>query len=81
MIEFRWHFGPVILTENQKKHCHPFDEYTIVIAGQYTVCLEDGQEIVLNPGEEYFTPANTIKWGRCIANTRTIHAFGGKRVQ
>ncbi len=64
-----------------KKHCHPFDEYTIVITGQYTVCLEDGQEIILNPGDEYYTPANTVQWGRCIAGTRSIHAFGGKRIR
>ena len=63
-----------------KKHVHPFDEYTVVVAGQYTAWFEDGREIVLNPGDELFVPAGTVQWGRCVAGTRTIHAFGGRRI-
>lgn len=66
--------------QESKKHVHDFDEYTLIVAGQYTACFED-QEIVLNPGDELFVPAGTLQWGRCIAGTRSIHAFGGKRIQ
>ncbi len=63
-----------------QKHRHDFDEYTVVDAGQYTACFED-KEVVLNAGDELFVPAGTLQWGRCIAGTRTIHAFGGKRIK
>lgn len=63
-----------------KKHCHHFDEYMLVISGEYVVCFEDGTETFLGPGQELLIPANTIQWGRCIAGTRSIHAFGGKRI-
>lgn len=63
-----------------KPHQHPFDEYTVVVAGQYTAII-DGKEIVLNPGDEIFVPSGTLQGGRCIAGTRTISAFGGKRIQ
>ncbi|WP_231585560.1 hypothetical protein [Methanosarcina sp. WWM596] len=38
------------------------------------------EEFVLNPGDELFIPKRTEQWGKCIARTRTIHAFGGKRI-
>ena len=63
-----------------KKHKHDFDEYTVIVAGQYTACFED-KEIVLNPGDELFVPAGTLQWGKCVAGTRSIHAFGGKRIK
>ncbi len=63
-----------------KIHQHPFDEYTIVVSGQYTAII-DGKEIVLNPGDEIFVPKGTLQGGRCIAGTRTISAFGGKRIR
>ncbi len=62
-----------------QKHRHDFDEYTVVVAGQYTACFED-KEVVLNAGDELFVPAGTLQWGRSTAGTRTIHAFGGKRI-
>ncbi len=65
---------------DSKKHRHDFDEYTVVVCGQYTACFED-KEIVLNPGDELVVPAGTLQWGRCTAGTRTIHAFGGKRIK
>ncbi len=52
----------------------------VVVAGQFTVCFAGAREIVLSPGDELFIPAGTEQWGRCIAGTRTIHAFGGKRI-
>ncbi|MBP7401223.1 MAG: cupin domain-containing protein [Clostridia bacterium] len=61
-------------------HVHPFDEYMTVVAGRYTVLL-DGVEHVLGPGDELFIPAGTPQGGSCTAGTRTIHAFGGRRVR
>jgi len=62
-----------------KEHQHDFDEYMVCVYGQYTVRI-DRKEIVLNPGDEFFIPKGTVQSGRCIAGTRTIHAFGGKRI-
>jgi len=62
-----------------KKHSHDFDEYTICVAGEYVACFEDG-EIAMKPGDELFIPKGTAQWGRCKSGTRTISAFGGKRI-
>lgn len=72
-------FWTCLSDRESKKHRHDFDEYTVVVSGQYTACFED-REIVLNPGDELLVPAGTLQWGRCTAGTRTIHAFGGKRI-
>lgn len=40
----------------------------------------DFDEYVLGPGDELFIPKGTEQWGRSIAGTRTIHAFGGRRI-
>ena len=50
-----------------------------VALGQYIAYL-DGKEATLGPGDELFIPKGTEQWGKCIAGTRTIHAFGGKRI-
>ncbi|PKM76738.1 MAG: cupin [Firmicutes bacterium HGW-Firmicutes-15] len=62
-----------------RKHTHDFDEYMVCVYGQYTVIMND-HEYVLNPDDEIFIPKGTEQWGKCIARTRTIHAFGGKRI-
>ena len=62
-----------------RKHTHDFDEYMVCVSGQYTVIM-NGKEFVLNPGEEILIPKGTEQWGKCLAGTRTIHAFGGKRI-
>ncbi len=62
------------------KHAHPFDEYMVCLSGQYVACFAD-REVVLSPGDELVIPAGTVQWGRCIAGTRTIHAFGGQRIR
>lgn len=62
-----------------KKHTHEFDEYMVCVSGQYTVIMND-KEYVLNPSDEILIPKETEQWGKCIAGTRTIHAFGGKRI-
>ena len=63
-----------------KEHRNSMGEYTVVVAGQYTAIIE-GKEIVLNPGDEIFVPKGTLQGGRYIAGTRTISAFGGKRIR
>ncbi len=63
-----------------KKHTHPFDEYMVCISGEYTVYL-NGKKIILKQGDELYIPKGTEQWGECIAGTRTIHAFGGKRIK
>ena len=62
-----------------KEHRNNMDEYTVVVAGQFTALIE-GKEIVLNPGDEIFIPKGTLQGGRYIAGTRTISEFGGKRI-
>ena len=62
-----------------KKHTHEFDEYMVCVFGQYTVIIND-KEYVQNPGDEILIPKGTEHWGKCIAGTRTIYAFGGKRI-
>jgi len=63
-----------------KGHRHDFDEYMICVSGQYTAYLND-REVVLVPGDELFIPKGTEQWGKCITGTRTIHAFGGRRIK
>ena len=65
---------------DSKEQKHEFDEYTVCVSGQYTEIM-DGKEFVLNPGDELYVPKGTLHRGRAIAGTRTIHAFGGKRIK
>jgi mannose-6-phosphate isomerase-like protein (cupin superfamily) len=61
-------------------HSHEFDEYMIVVQGQYTLLI-DGRRIPLTAGEEYFIPQGVLHAGEVQAGTRTIHSFGGKRAE
>ena len=63
-----------------QKHAHDFDEYMVVLSGEYILCTDDG-ETLLHSGDEAFIPHGTRQWGRCTAGTRTIHAFGGLRIR
>ena len=60
-------------------HTHDFDEYFVVVAGEYLLLLE-GSERVLRPGDEVVVPSGVRQAARVAAGTRTIHAFGGQRV-
>ena len=60
------------------EHTHEYDEYMIVVQGRYTIILGD-DKIDINSGEEVLIPKNVPHAGEYIENTRTIHAFGGKR--
>jgi quercetin dioxygenase-like cupin family protein len=59
-------------------HSHDYDEYMLVVQGQYTVLI-DGKRIPLRAGEEYVIPGGVLHGGEVLAGTRTIHAFGGHR--
>ena len=60
-------------------HAHDYDEYMVVVQGCYTLIIE-GERIPLKAGEEYFIPRGVRHSGEVLAGTRTIHAFGGHRV-
>jgi quercetin dioxygenase-like cupin family protein len=60
-------------------HAHDFDEYMLVAQGCYTLIIE-GRRIPVKAGEEYFIPKGVWHGGEPTAGTRTIHAFGGRRV-
>jgi quercetin dioxygenase-like cupin family protein len=62
-----------------KEHRHDFDEYVVCLSGEYTAVL-DGKDIVLHAGDELVIFKGSLQGGRCKAGTRTIHAFGGRRV-
>ena len=61
-------------------HTHEYDEYILVVQGEYTVILE-GKQVPLAAGEEYVIPAGVPHGGKSIPMTRTINAFGGKRAK
>ncbi|TAL27359.1 MAG: cupin domain-containing protein [Nitrospirae bacterium] len=61
-----------------KEHVHDFDEYFVVIQGEYTLGIE-GRKIKLTAGQEYHIPKGTPHDGVFTAGTRTMNAFGGKR--
>jgi quercetin dioxygenase-like cupin family protein len=63
-----------------KEHKHDYDEYMICVSGRYTVTI-DGKKFILHAGDELFIPKGTLQGGECKAGTRTIHAFGGRRIQ
>jgi quercetin dioxygenase-like cupin family protein len=61
-----------------KEHVHSFDEYFVVVQGEYTLGIK-GKKTKLTAGQEFYIPKNTPHDGQFVAGTRTIHAFGGKR--
>ena len=61
------------------EHVHDYDEYVLVVQGCYTLII-GGRRIPVRAGEEYFIPRGTAHSGEVVAGTRTIHAFGGHRV-
>lgn len=62
------------------EHVHDFEEYFIVVQGEYTLLL--GRErIKVCAGQESLIPKGVPHAGEFTAGTRTIHAFGGMRAQ
>jgi len=67
-------------TASSSAHVHDFDEYMLVVQGCYTLFIE-GRRIPVRAGEEYFIPKGVWHSGESLTDTRTIHAFGGRRVE
>ena len=63
-----------------KEHVHNFDEYFVVIQGEYTLGMQ-GRRIKLTAGQEYYIPKGVPHDGAFTAGTRTLNAFGGKRAE
>lgn len=61
-------------------HAHEFDEYIVVIQGEYTVILDE-ETICLFPGDEFTIPGGVRHGGQVRAGTRVINAFGGHRAE
>ena len=61
-------------------HVHDYDEYMIVVEGCYALIV-GGRRIPIKAGQEYFIPKGLWHGGEPVAGTRTIHAFGGRRVE
>jgi ubiquinone/menaquinone biosynthesis C-methylase UbiE/chorismate mutase/quercetin dioxygenase-like cupin family protein len=59
-------------------HVHAFDEYFVVVQGEYTLGI-GGKRFTLRSGDEYVIPRGVPHDGVFLAGTRTINAFGGKR--
>lgn len=62
-----------------EEHVHDFDEWLVVLKGQFTLVTGD-RRISLIAGQEYVIPKGTPHAAEFVAGTRTIHAFGGRRV-
>lgn len=67
-------------TAQSAEHVHDYDEYILVIEGQYTVII-NGEKTCLSPGMEYMIPKGRAHAGEGGAGTRVINAFGGPRAK
>lgn len=61
------------------EHSHDFDEYMMVIDGEYLLEIK-GETTRLGKGDEYYIPKGVPHSGKFKAGTRTFHCFDGKRV-
>ena len=62
-----------------KENILEFDEYVFCVSGEYAEIF-NGEEHILHPGDELLIPKGTPHHGHVTKGTRTIHAFGGKRI-
>ena len=72
-----WTYGEDATSE---EHEHIFEEYIMVVQGQYNLFI-NGKAIPLHAGDEYLIPKGTIHSSEVFAGTRAIYAFGGKRAK
>ena len=61
-------------------HTHEYDEYLVVVEGQYTLIIGD-QRSPLKAGQDYLIKKGIPHGGEAIIGTRTIDVFGGKRAK
>jgi len=62
------------------EHTHDYDEYMVVVHGQYTVIIGD-KKYPLASVDEFFIKKGTIHGGDSLPGTRMIHCFCGKRAE
>lgn len=62
------------------RHTHDYDEYAIVIQGEFTGRV-GRKKVHLKAGDECFIPAGTPHEGVYSPNYRAIDAFGARRVE
>ena len=55
----KWRFEPAV-NRGIRDTRHNYDEYMIVVQGQYTLLI-DGKKIPLRVGEEYFIPQARVR--------------------
>ena len=67
-------------TAKSREHSHAYEEYIVVVQGQYIIMIGNDR-IILNPGDEYVVPKGIVHSGEAIGGTRAIYAFGGKRAK
>lgn len=72
-----WAYGENATSE---EHEHAYDEYIVVVQGQYNLFI-GGEIVTLRNGDEYHIPKNTLHGGEALAGTRAIYAFGGNRAK
>jgi len=72
-------FWTCLADRTSKEHIHDYDEYMVCLSGEYIITI-NGIETILQAGDEIFIPKGTLQGGKCKTGTRTIHAFGGKRI-
>jgi quercetin dioxygenase-like cupin family protein len=61
-------------------HTHDFDEYIVVIQGEYSVLLDE-ESIRLSTGDEVTVPKGVRHGGLVSAGKRIVNAFGGHRAE
>jgi quercetin dioxygenase-like cupin family protein len=72
-----WTYGE---TATSEEHRHTYEEYIVVVQGQYDLFI-NGKVVRLRAGDEYVIPQNTNHGGEILAGTRAIYAFGGNRAK
>ena len=63
---------------NSEEHFHDFDEYFVVVSGEFRMTIEDKVSNLVK-GDECHIPAGVRHSGWAAKGTRTIHCFGGTR--
>lgn len=65
--------------DSTQQNTPDIDEYVFCVSGEY-VEIFDEKEHILHSGDELLIPKGIPHHGRVTKGTRTIHAFGGKRI-
>jgi mannose-6-phosphate isomerase-like protein (cupin superfamily) len=63
-----------------KEHVHDYDEYFIVVEGEYKLKMNN-KTTIFRKGDEYHVPKGIPHSGESKKGTRTIYAFGSKRAK